>query len=164
MSASPHALLRLAETLRAEYDTEAERVRFEDPAGELVVTSHGGPGSFRIALELARELRVTIALRRMREEDLWDLWHDPALTFDDPSFDDALLVRGEPAQSLRALLDTETRALLLELHGCSRELSLDKLGITVACGERALIEATERTIALGRRLLGVRSIARSAYR
>lgn len=158
------ALARLAEALRAELDTEALRIEHGDAAGQLVATVHGG--GLRLELAFARALRLEIEVRRLREQDLWDLWHAPPITFDDAAFDEAFLVRGEPAESVRTLLDAETRALLLDLSAVAEEISFDPRQLAVQRGtlEGDLAELAQQTLGLGRRLLGVRSLERSAYR
>jgi hypothetical protein len=162
--ADARALARLAESLRAELDTEALRIEHVDPAGSLVATVYAG--GLRLELAFARPLRLEIEVRRLREEDLWDLWHAPAITFDHAQFDETFLVRGEPADSVRALLDLETRSLFLDVNAMADELALDprRLAVQRAELEGDLALLAEQTLGLGRRLLGVRSVETSAYR
>jgi len=117
-------------------------------------------------MTFCRPLRIPIAMRRIREQDLWDLWHDPAITFEDPAFDDAMLVRGEPEASVRTLLDAETRALFVRISERSDALVLDanRLVVVRRSLDRGVIDLAEEVLVLSRRLLGIQSLERSAYR
>ncbi len=81
--------------------------------------------SFAFETPLAAELTIA----EMTDEDLWGLWERPEITFEDPAFDDALLVRGA-AHFARRVLDAECRAALLELRQACDHLRIDRERIT----------------------------------
>jgi hypothetical protein len=166
VSALSRVLASLAEALRAELDTERGRVERKDAAGALSISGTERPALLELVMTFSRPLRIPIAMRRMREKDLWDLWHDPPITFEDPAFDDAMLVRGEPEDSVRALLDSETRALFVRICECSDDLvlSADRLVVERRSLDRGVIDLAEEVLVLSRRLLGIQSSERSAYR
>jgi hypothetical protein len=166
VSALSRVLASLAEALRAEMDTEAPRVERQDAAGALSISGTERPASLELVMTFCRPLRIPIAMRRMREQDLWDLWHDPAITFEDPAFDDAMLVRGEPEASVRTLLDAETRALFVSISERSDDLVLDanRLVVVRRSLDRGVLDLAEEVLVLSRRLLGIQSLERSAYR
>ncbi len=110
----------------------ARRAAFEDgrltlvvPVGKLMAfheTAEGQPATV-VTLELHEPLGIRLAVREMKEGDFWDLWTEPEVTFDDPIFDDALLVRGDP-YVVRMILGEEVRKGLLQLRGLVDHLSL----------------------------------------
>lgn len=76
-----------------------------------------------VQLEIAEPIRIQLAVREFRESDLDDLWTDPAISFDDPEFDDKILVRGDEYVA-RMLLTKEVRLTLLSLIALANEVAL----------------------------------------
>lgn len=121
-----------------------------------------------VNLAFEAPLRAELTIADMTEEDLWDLWEHPEITFEDPVFDDALLVRGVE-HFARSVLSAECRAALLELRLACDHLRIDRERLTVmVLGSRiraprlsALLDLVE---AAGRHLLPGKQRKDRAYR
>ena len=121
-----------------------------------------------VNLAFEAPLRAELTIADMTEEDLWDLWEHPVITFEDPVFDDALLVRGVE-HFARSVLSAECRAALLELRLACDHLRIDRERLTVmVLGSRiraprlsALLDLVE---AAGRHLLPGKQRKDRAYR
>ena len=82
-----------------------------------------------VSLAFSPPLPAELSISEMTEEDLWGLWERPEITFEDPAFDDALLVRGA-AHFARRVLNAECRAALLELRKACDHLRIDRERVT----------------------------------
>lgn len=118
--------------------------------GGLVIVSL----TFQPPLPLKR-----LEVRNLGEGDLYDFFGNPELTFGEPRFDDALLVRGDPLHEVRRLLRREVRDQLLELWASAGALIVTHEEIR-AISKTA--RATEEH--LGRVLDQVDDLARSMVR
>jgi hypothetical protein len=156
-------LAELSQAIGASFDPDWPRVVRQDPAGGFL--AERGMRWLRLELRFVEPLALELSIRRLRDEDYWEFFDDPPITFEQPEFDDALLVRGDPVASVRGLLDTETRALMLRLCQQSIELAIDGIGMTLELDRTpALSDLAEDLLVLARRIVGVHSVARSAYR
>lgn len=156
-------LLGLRQALGGSFDPDAERLTLEDGAGRLVA-ERGEAHALRIAIEFSEPLRVELSVRKLREEDYWDFWTDPEITFDDPEFDDTLLVRGKGG--VEVVLDREVRALLVNLAKAAEELTLNRHGLAIdlALADAGAIERAWDLLAAARRLVGAADVRASPYR
>jgi hypothetical protein len=96
------------------------------PCGRLAAV-HSEPDSAPatvVQLELGSPVAIRFSLREERESDLWEMWEDPEVTFDDPAFDDAFLIRGDP-YLVKMVIGEELRRALVSLHNLCDHISLD---------------------------------------
>jgi hypothetical protein len=77
-----------------------------------------------VELRLGEPVAIRFSLRDERESDLWELWEDPEVTFDDPAFDDAFLIRGDP-YLVKMVIGEDLRQGLLSLRALCDHVSLD---------------------------------------
>jgi hypothetical protein len=156
-------LAELSRAIDGSFDPDWPRVVRQDASGTFL--AERGLRWIRLGVRFGEPLGLELAIRRMRDEDYWEFFHNPPITFEQPDFDDALLVRGEPESSVRVLLDTETRALLLRLCHASVAIEIDRFGISFELERSSgIADVAEDLLVLARRLAGVWSIDRSAYR
>lgn len=158
----------LARERHAELD--GDRLIVSTRVGRLDAYASAADGRPATVVSLAFEppLRAEIAIAEMTEEDLWGLWEHPEITFEDEVFDDALLVRGAP-HFVRAVLDDEARAALLELRRACDRLRIDQQRITAMVLGPPLAAAALGTLldlveGAARRLVPERQGVERAYR
>jgi len=102
------------------------RLSWDRPCGRLAAVHakpDSGPATV-IRLALGSPVAIRFSLREERESDLWELWENPEVTFDDPAFDDAFLIRGDP-YLVKMVIGPELRRALLALRDLCDHVSLD---------------------------------------
>ena len=161
MTSPTDALLALRDALRAVWDAEERCLSLSDPSGTL--SGDQDAGEVRLTLAFVKPLRAELAVRKLRESDYWEFFHDPEITFDDPEFDETVLVRGKGPVGV--LLDSEARALLLGIAKSVRELTLSQTELSVWCPpDAALADIAHDLVAVSRVLTETGPGQRSAYR
>jgi hypothetical protein len=159
---------QLARERRAEFDGEHLIVTLAVGRIDAYASAADARPATVVSLAFDKPLPAELTIAEMTEEDLWGLWERPEITFEDPTFDDALLVRGA-AHFARRVLDAECRATLLELRLACDHLRVDRERITaMVLGPRvsaprlgALLDLVE---AAARRLTPQRQPKERAYR
>jgi len=102
------------------------RLILDVPCGRLVAV-HARPEAAPatvVELELSEPVAIRFSLREERESDMWDLWENPEVTFDEPAFDEAFLIRGDP-YLVKGLIGEDLRRRLLVLRELCDHVSLD---------------------------------------
>lgn len=115
--------IELARTRRITLDDE--RLSSSTGSGRLCAfhaTGDDRPATL-VTLDFEPPLGVRLEVRELRDEDLDELWTNPAVTFEDAEFDDKLLVRGD-VYTAKLLLGDEARRILLSLHALTDRVSV----------------------------------------
>lgn len=102
-----------------------ERLYADTGAGRLHAFHARGDGdpATLVTLDFQPPLGVRLEARELRDEDLDELWTNPAVTFEDAEFDDKILVRGDE-YTAKLLLTDEARRILLSLHALTDRMSV----------------------------------------
>jgi hypothetical protein len=160
--------IELARTRRITLDDG--RLSADTAAGRLTAFHARGDGSpaTLVTLELEPPLGVRLEARELRAEDLDELWTNPAVMFDDPEFDDKVLVRGDE-YTAKLFLGVEARRILLSLHALTDRMSLGTERIVAMVfgpplAAKPLEALLERVENLGLALRPPRERAGNAYR
>lgn len=109
-------------------------------------------GVWDLAVELEPALPARVVVRALRDEDYYDFFGNPEITFDDEEFDETLLVRGEPRGAVVQLLREPVREALLALHALVDRLELSERELRVGSSGHvsrvmAVVAAVERVLA-----------------
>jgi hypothetical protein len=145
------------------FQLEAEqRLVHPHPRARIVLLLQLGEMTF--AAEFLRPFVFQISVRELRDADYLDFWTTPELTFDDPEFDEAALVRGSPF-GVRQLLGPDVRRCLLDLRLVARGFTLDATHLRAVCAvtEANAGVAADRFVSAVHALTGS-SESGSAYR
>ncbi|MEZ4226285.1 MAG: hypothetical protein R3B13_35395 [Polyangiaceae bacterium] len=124
-----------------------------------------GSDEVELGAEFTRPFDFELSVRILQESDYLEFFSKPELTFDDPGFDEALLVRGF-AYRVRSLLTPHVRQALMDLRGCATALALTQERLVATCGAAnydVTAEAVDAFLAALDALTG-RSEAGPAYR
>ena len=112
------------------------RARWEAP-GRIALKLHGHTlrietrgAQVQLTLTWTPQLPVDLEVRNLVDEDYWEFFSNPEITFDDDAFDEAVLVRGQSPYHVAQVLTAEVRTVLLQLR--SVHLTRDYLVTSVA--------------------------------
>jgi hypothetical protein len=147
-----------------------ERLYADTGAGRLHAFHARGDGdpATVVTLDFEPALGVRLEVRELRDEDFDELWTNPAVMFEDPDFDEKILVRGDE-YTAKLLLGVEARRILLSLSALTDRMSLGSERIVAMVfgpplPAEPLATLLARVEDLGLLLRPPRERAKSAYR
>ena len=141
---------------------DAQRLEWVQPRAEIVLLV--GHGEMTFEAEFTKAFKFEMRVRELRDSDYEDFWTKPEMTFDEPEFDEAILVRGKPFQ-VRQLLNPNVRRHLLDLRRCAVGFSLTPTHLRAVCSvdEQDAGQVVQRFCDAVAALVGGKQ-ARGAYR
>ncbi len=101
-----------------------------EPRAQVVLLVDHGEMTFEA--EFTKPFRFEVFVRELRDSDYVDFWTKPEMTFDEPEFDESVLVRGKPFQ-VRQLLSPNVRRHLLDLCRIAVGFSLTPTHLRAVC-------------------------------
>lgn len=110
-------------------ETDTRLVQMHPRAQSVLLLT---PGEMTFDAEFLNPFVFQMSVRELREADYLDFFTSPELTFDDPEFDEAVLVRGSPF-GVRQLLSPRVRLCLLDLRRVATGFTLDAARLRAVC-------------------------------
>lgn len=110
---------------RGHFDEQSDQVSLT-LSGQRAVVELGDETQLRLTVSFEPPLSCELEVRTLVDDDYWEFFSNPEITFDEEAFDEALVVRGDSEYRVSQLLTPTVRDALLSLHHSVAQLRLTR--------------------------------------